>query len=93
MKFQKKTYNYVEYGNLEKAICDYLKIKEYNIPCQEELMNGVLAKYNITNAPDEELSSIFVDGVVQMYRTPVIMEHMCKDGLIEPGEWLVDISW
>lgn len=97
-KCQVKTVIEVEYGDLERFIEDETG-HEYEIPDREELDNYTAKTYDVDgNAKGyivgfaEDWAKFKADGKGNLMLR-VILEGLCLEGKIQPGEYLVKVSW
>lgn len=93
----KKTMIEVDYHEVECLIQETYGIKEYNIACAEETGNDTALSYTISpeEADEYTLESIekMRSGKEVSYRTQSIMDDLCFRGLIEAGDYVIEISW
>ncbi len=87
----------VDYSEVEQIIQDTYGIKEYNLPCAEETGNDTALTYNISpeeaNASTlESINKMRLDKCVS-YKTLALMNDLCFKGLIEAGEYVIEICW
>jgi hypothetical protein len=89
----------VDYNDLDEAINIFLKSKgvdkEFEFVCDHELSNDVSKTFNVSNKTGsftEKQESDIISGRFG-WRGGDILDWMCREGLIEPGEYLVDVSW
>lgn len=95
MKVIKKTVLQVDYKDLDSAIIEFLKSKgypsKYNYSCIGE--NGWNNYESHIFIIDEPSGEKFEVEDFEYLSTDQIMDWMCADGLIEPGEYLIEIFW
>lgn len=75
-------------------------IKDFNIAETEEKSNDSYCLYTVERGPDtwtKENEQAKIEsirgGYVPLYRTNLFMNLLCEDGHLEPGRYLVEISW
>ena len=88
----------VNYSDLERAIAKHFGFKEYCIPAAEEVGNDTALTYRIDNEPLDtwemtDLEEIKARGGNKNWRTQLLMHAMCLEGALEPGEYVINISW
>jgi hypothetical protein len=96
---QKKTVIEMEYGELEKLIEKTYGFEEYSIPAEEEKGNECSLTFNLVK--DEEINEWDKADLEKMkttkkpmqYRTHLLMQDMCNNGVLEPGDYVVKIFW
>lgn len=105
MKVEKKVTYHVGYSEVERAITDYFTQNHgfsgeyYEIPDLEEASNGVSLEFNIDGKlSDREQEDI--DKAIQAktfskskWRTRLFLDYLCKNGVIEPGDYVIRVSW
>lgn len=101
MNVTKKVIFEVDYNDFDKAINDFLKSKgvkkcDFEIVAHHELCNDVSKSFNVGKYDwaklDEDRKQEILDGDLSHVAGDVL-EWMHEDGLIEAGEYLVNISW
>lgn len=98
MRTIKKVVFEVNYGDLERAIQEHFDFIEYSICAAEEVGNDSALTFNIDAKPLDEwelkdLEEMKKSNGNKGWRTHLLMQAMCIDGVIEPGEYLIQISW
>lgn len=97
-----KTVKEVDYNDLDKAITDFLKSKnftnknfdKYGYECiaENEWSNYQSHSFPVEpELPDKFELKELKEG--ELPSTSCLLNWMCADGLIEKGEYLVDIFW
>jgi hypothetical protein len=96
---QKKTVIEMEYGELEKLIEKTYGFEEYSIPAEEEMGNYCsytteLTKDEVLDGYDkEDLEKMKTSKKPMQWRTHLLMQDMCNNGILEPGDYVVKIFW
>lgn len=88
----------MEYGELEKLIEKTYGFEEYSIPAEEHLC---YCSYTTELVKDEELDEYDKKDLEQMkttkkpmqWRTHLLMQDMCNNSILEPGDYVVKIFW
>lgn len=87
----------VNYSDLERAIEKHFGFKEYCIPAAEEVGNDTSLTYRIDGKLDpwelKDLEEMKACGGNKNWRTQMLMNALCADGILEPGEYVINISW
>ena len=86
---------------MDVAVREFLKSKgaidcDFEIVAHEELSNNMSKSYNVGQydwAVPKESDKKEISNGKSHYRTGKILEWMCAEKVIEPGEYVVDISW
>lgn len=101
MNVTKKIIFEVNYNDFDDAINDFLKSKgakkcDFEIVAHHELCNDVsktftVGKYDWNKLKERDRQNI-LDGNLN-WKAGNILQWMFEDGLIEAGEYIVDISW
>lgn len=103
---EKKTVIEINYNDLDKAITEFLKSKgysrknfdKYGYECVAENEWGNYQAHTFTIGkydwaiPDEDDRNNMLKGE-HVLSTDEILEWMCAEKLIEPGEYLVEVFW
>lgn len=99
LEYTVKTIKEIDYYDLDNIITEFLKSKKYSdknfdkngYECiaENEWSNYQSHSFDIEpELPDEEDQKN-----IRYLGTGEILNWMCFDGIIEPGEYLVNISW
>lgn len=99
MKVNKKTIFEVNYNDLDKAVTEFLKSKgincgKYGYECMDKNEWGNDESHGF-NVKKQKLDSYDESGLTEN-RIPGlygILNWMCLEGMIEEGEYLVDVCW
>ena len=86
---RKETVIRADYTEIESLIQRFYNIKEYCIPAMEEVGNDTSLSFKVTPV---ELDSDVIVGESK-WRTKDILDDLCFRGRLEPGEYVVDVSW
>lgn len=85
--FKKKTIFECEYYELEKFVKEKYGV-DYDFVANEECGNDSSHTFTVDGEVDEDF-----DIHVVSYRNYDLMNKLCKDGHIEPGEYLINVCW
>ena len=94
----KKTFIEMDYGELEDLIKKTYG-HTYEFVAEEELMNDVDKTYSLTaKTPLDEweakdMEEFKLTGKTKGWRTNTIMQDMINNDVLEPGEYLIHVSW
>jgi len=96
LKVEKKTVFKVDYNDLDDFISEVYGHR-YEIVADEELSNYSSKEYHVEQ---EELSDYnmkslreFTEEGRGMYNARLILVDLCNKGLIETGDYVIDIFW
>lgn len=95
MKYTEKTVRFVDYADLDEAISNFFK-KEYESAAMEEWDNDSCYTFQVSrevNIWDLHIVDEFNKGNPQPYGTGSLLNYICNAGEIEPGEYIVEVSW
>lgn len=94
---KKETVFTCEYHDIEKLIQDTYGIEEYNLPCIECCSNDTSLTYTIDKTPlreyQEKRIKEFIEEPNKEYMTQTFMGDLCNKDIIEPGKYVVNVSW
>lgn len=95
-KFKKVEYREIEYAEFDEIVSDYLG-HEFEIVAVQELSNGDSYTFEIDenwswNEWNEKDLASAKQGFLA-YSTGLICHGMHREGLLEPGNYLVHVSW
>ena len=100
MKVTKRVVFEVNHNDLDKAITEFLKSKGikceyYECVAYEEWCNDQSHSFNVTGKESEyEFNLEDIRNREFSYGTTrSILNWMCAEKVIEPGEYLIDVSW
>ncbi len=94
----KVNYTEVDYTEVERFTMEkYPFIKDYEFACVQESGNDTSYTFNVNGKLDkwdlEDWDKIKSSGTVHNYRNRLVLNKLCADGHIEPGEYLIKVSW
>ena len=100
MNVTKVTYYEVDYNELDSSITEFLKSKEIPLPrdgyecvCENEWGNDEQHSVTvISKVPSKHDMSSLIRGELAWHQE-TILNWMCAEGLIDPGEYLISVSW
>lgn len=98
LKLKKSMVFEVDYYDLDTFINDYYGTGDrYEIVADDELMNDISKKFNIRKRElgqyDMNKIAAFKNGGRGSYMTHTLLTDLCNNDVIEPGTYLVNISW
>jgi hypothetical protein len=91
----KVEYIEVGYSELEQYIKEVYG-QEYEIPCGEETSNDMAKTYHVDGKIgdyEERQINKWIQTGEGNYILNYLLNHMCKNGKIEAGQYVVEISW
>lgn len=87
----------VDYGDLDNLVKEVYNNEDYEFVADEEMGNDSQKLYkDITGSLedyDEKELERFKSGERHSYNTRVILEDLCRNGHIEPGNYLIKVCW
>jgi len=93
LKYEERTVREVNYHDLDDFISEAFGIK-YECVAYEEWGNYQSHSFTVER---EIISKHFSEelalGIIPKYSTALFLNEACNLGLIEPGEYLVEVSW
>lgn len=103
MKVNKKVIFEVYYNDLDRAITQFLKSKDgnftfldgsrYESVSENEWSNDSCYNFNVTGQLSDSNRKIIEEGIFDGLSTRLILDWMCEQGEIEPGEYIIRVSW
>lgn len=96
--FKKKTLIFVEAHKLDQFIAAQLGLKTFEGTLESN--NDSQHTYRVTAEPDSsakynvrKLEKIIAIGGCEHWSLHLVLDDLCRAGVIEPGEYLVNVSW
>ncbi len=88
----------VDYNEVENLVMEkYPWATKYDFPCMQETSNDTSHTFDIDGELDEydlkDWEELKKNNGYLNYRNSLILNKLCADGHIEPGEYLVNVSW
>lgn len=100
LKMTTKTTHHVKYGDLERLIEETYGFPEYSIACEEECNNDTALTFDVNAAMKyrseydfKDLEEMIATKKTKQWRTGLLMDDMCRRGLIPEGSYVVEVSW
>ena len=97
LKTKRVSYLKVSYREIERFICKVYGIPHYNIVATEEWSNDsqhrVRAEKGELDQWDLEKLDKVKSGREPSFSFRAVMTDLCNRDLIEPGDYLIDVSW
>lgn len=97
LKHTKETIIRVEYYDLEEFASKIYGLQEYNFAAVEECGNDSSHSFDVDGNLDdydvEEAEKIKNEHTVDSYQNYILLNLLCKEGHIEPGNYLINVSW
>jgi hypothetical protein len=96
LKVEKKTVFKVDYGDLDDFISEVYG-HEYEIVADEELSNYSSKEYHVEQEEldDYDMNSLrkFTEEGKGQFNARLILTDLCNKGLIETGDYIIDVFW
>ncbi len=94
---QKKTYIEMEYHELDELIQRTFGHR-YEVVAFEEWNNDSSHSWTfkvekLSEYDQKTLDEFIISGKIKNWRTYVLVQHMVNTGVLEPGNYLIEISW
>lgn len=97
LKARQVTYLEVDYNDLERFI-KQIYDREYEIPCGEGMDSGDSVNFRIIKKPLDQYDK---DGLTRWLRgrdseeliLRIILTDLCNNDFIDPGSYLISVSW
>jgi len=100
LKCERKMVYEVDYSDLERFIdkeFGHSFNDTYDLPCLEEQGNDVYMEFSVdgylTEYDEKSIAEMIKTKTYKQWSTRNILNHLCKLGKLEPGEYMVDVSW
>ena len=92
-----KTYVEVEYGDLERFATEIYDLDDYNFACVQECGNDTSTTFNVHGKLGrwdiKTAKKIVEEKRVPSWSNGILLNLLCADGHIIPGEYLIHVSW
>jgi hypothetical protein len=86
----------VDYNDLDVAIQKYFGRKDYECVAAQEWNNYSSYEFDVTDELDR-YDEIYIDdfrsGKRYAYSLHSLLNKMCKDNIIEPGKYIIQVYW
>ena len=92
LKAEKLTAWYVDYNDLDKFLSKVFDV-DYEVVAYEELGNDVAKTFNVESKPLDDYYKKKLEQKSLHYMTALLLDEACHRGLIEPGKYVVKVSW
>lgn len=90
---QKKTYIELEYHEFESMVYEnFPYASKYEYAPDEECSNYTKQSYDVDGVLDK-YDSQKLENKQTSFMASVFLNKMCADGIIEPGRYLINVSW
>lgn len=97
LKYKEQKFRIIGYHDWEKFVTKAYKLKrEYNVVTDEEWSND--STHTITAEVEEldEFEQADIDEFLskgKQYAIHTIAKDLCNKGLLEPGEYMIEVCW
>ena len=92
----KVEYFEVDYSEFEQFVRQEYDV-ELEFACNQESSNDVSYTFSVDNKPlnnyDENKLSKFKAGEDPQFISHILLNDLCNRGVIEPGKYLIKVSW
>ncbi len=92
MKTETITVIKVDYSEVERVINEHYGFDSYSIASAEEVGNDVSLEWDIDGKVGE-YGAKQIANRVESYYTNTYMNDLARQGIIEKGTYLIDVSW
>ncbi len=93
--FVEHTVFWAGFGEVERVFSKLLG-KPFSIVEQEEAKNDISLTFNVTGNIDryqfKEIAVFMMSGTGE-YLTQTVLDFLCGEGFLEPGAYVIDVSW
>lgn len=86
----------VDYNDFDRFVQQVYGDRNYEFCAVQEANNDSYYRFNVTGrVPDynQRDAQRIRDGHIDTYRNHLLFNVLCQDGYIEPGTYLVEVSW
>ena len=92
----KKTIFEVDYNDLDRFIAHHYQLNyfEGTLESSNDTSHSItvekepLSKWDVT-----DMEKILKDGNCEYWKLHIVLQDLCNKGIIEPGQYLVRVSW
>jgi|SRR5579859_1480941 len=92
-----RTYQTVDYNDLETFIRQETNNKNCELVCSEEWSNDSYYYIGVKNQAlsdyEQQVFNAFQAGKEKDYVLRIVMQKLCLDGKIPAGDYLIHVSW
>jgi hypothetical protein len=96
-KFQKSVVFKADYNDIERLIEDHFGFNEYNIACEEEVGNDTSLDYDLDGELDEwdhkDIAAMLATKRPKQWRTRTLLNYLVSEKVLEPGQYIIRVSW
>lgn len=98
LQVETKITKYVDWhgdNGLQKVCADFLKCDEFDIlECANDSSLSVeVRRDGLDDYEKEEVEGVISCKAVVDYQLEMLMNHLCNEGVIDPGSYVIDVSW
>ena len=86
----------VDYSDLEDFVKQVYKAEDYDFVATEECGNDSQHSFSIDgkiSKSDQKDADQIRQGIINSYQNYLLLNTLCADGYIEPGEYLIEVCW
>lgn len=92
LKPTRMTYTVIHFSALDKFIDKKFPGQRYELAYQNECSNDTLYHFTVLAKASYQYEA-FKKDKAEGCRLGYLLDGMCLDGMIPPGEYLIDVSW
>lgn len=98
LKFKEEKVFRLDHDELDRFIAKVYGLKDFSVVMTEEASNDSTLSFAEISARkqdeyDLEMLDNFKQGINRRFFTHVILNDLCIQGLIPPGDYIVDVCW
>jgi hypothetical protein len=98
LKYSEEVVRFIDYGDIEAFAKEHLGLEDYEYVAVEECGNCSYQRYTLSDkAPTEydrkKMQEILDTKQVEVYQNSSVLYLLHERGLIDPGEYIVCVSW
>ncbi len=101
MIIETKTVHFVDYGDLQDEVKKRYDIDDYEFVAVQECGNDCEFEFKVDKALTDfeknwdlpAIEKMKTDKYVETFNNGLVFKALCLDGFIEPGTYIVRVSW
>jgi len=96
-KFKKSMVFNVEDGDIDNLLAQHFGFSEYSVVAEEEQGNGCSLDYTLDGKLDkwelEAITEMLTTKRPKPFHTQALLNYLVSEGILEPGQYIIRISW